>query len=64
MQTIEQWLNANGTPIEPASSQVAYAEAVSEDGNVVAAVLLNDHTFIARAGAPGSGGDMGGIIAG
>ena len=62
MQTIEQWLNANGTPIDPASSQVAYAEAVSEDGNVVAGVLLNDHTFIARAGAPGSGGDMGGMI--
>lgn len=62
MQTIEQWLDANGVAIDPASSQVAYAEAVSDDGKVVAGILLNDHTFIARAGEPGSGGSMSGMI--
>lgn len=62
MQTIEQWLDANGVNIDPASSQVAYAEAVSDDGKVVAGILLNDHTFIARAGEPGSGGSTSGMI--
>lgn len=62
MQTIEQWLDANGVNIDPASSQVAYAEAVSDDGSVVAGILLNDHTFIARAAEPGSGGSTSGMI--
>jgi probable HAF family extracellular repeat protein len=62
MQTIEQWLDANDVSIDPASSQVAYAEAVSDDGSVVAGILLNDHTFIARAGEPGSGGGTSGMI--
>lgn len=62
MQTIEQWLDAKGVAIDPASSQVAYAEVVSDDGSVVAGILLNDHTFIARAGQPGSGGSMSGMI--
>lgn len=62
MQTIEQWLDAHGANIDPASSQVAYAEAVSEDGSVVAGILMNDHTFIARAGQPGSDGGTSGMI--
>ncbi|PNG14301.1 autotransporter domain-containing protein [Stutzerimonas stutzeri] len=62
MQTIEQWLDANGVSIDPASSQVAYAEAISDDGSVVAGILLNDHTFIARAAEPGSGGSTSGMI--
>ncbi|MCQ4312327.1 autotransporter domain-containing protein [Pseudomonas stutzeri] len=55
MQTIEQWLGASEVNIDPSSSQVAYAEAVSDDGSVVAGILLNDHTFIARVGEPGGG---------
>ena len=62
MQTIEQWLDANGVAVDPASSQVSYADAVSDDGKVVAGILLNDHTFIARAGEPGVGGPTSGMI--
>ncbi|WP_076593765.1 autotransporter domain-containing protein [Herminiimonas arsenitoxidans] len=53
MQSIEQWLAANGVTVTGQNTKDA--RVVSADGNVVAGVLDNDSAFIARVTSMGSG---------
>ncbi|HUH60972.1 MAG TPA: autotransporter domain-containing protein [Candidimonas sp.] len=53
MQSVEQWLADNGVTVSGATSAAAYG--VNAEGNVVTGRLANNHAFIARVGAGGSG---------
>lgn len=53
MQTVEQWLADNGVTVS--GSTTAAASGVNAEGNVVTGRLDNNHAFIARVGAAGSG---------
>lgn len=53
MQTVEDWLRAGGVTVP--ADMTAYARATNSNGSVVVGQLTNNHAFIARLGAAGSG---------
>ncbi|UCV13444.1 autotransporter domain-containing protein [Quatrionicoccus australiensis] len=53
MQSVENWLRANGVTV--ASDITSEAKATNNDGSVVVGSLIGGHAFIARVSSVGSG---------
>lgn len=53
MQSVEDWLRAEGVSVQTDLTSVAYA--TNGDGSVVVGKLENEHAFIARVAGAGSG---------